>query len=159
MANKFDPALEKLKAKIFIETLSRLASNKIPYEYAISKIIWRLSLYLGTGSYIENWKYYPRISDKALEIRSRGSLNWKKELTFEHTEPLNQIYAKFLNSPFEFELNHAAKMICEYLPVIVTRYEERKITEHGFKTEGDPIKRFSHIACSFELKSEPKVTF
>ena len=142
------------KARIYIDMLNRLAAEDIPYSFAISKVLWELSLYLPTGSYVENWRKYHRASDAAEAIRrdTKTTAALKKQLRFEHPQPLNSIYSKILAGRGALRSQEVADIICEFPPVLVTRVEDAEITNRRLRDSGDPFERYKNIQLSFELR-------
>jgi hypothetical protein len=142
------------KARIYLEFLNRLAEASIPYSFGISKILWELSLFLPSGSYIENWKTYRRASVAAEEVRARVSATseLKKLLRFEHPLPLNVVYSRILSSHGVLSPQQVARLICEFPPVLVTRGEDEEITRRKLRSSGDPFERYKNIPLPFNLR-------
>lgn len=143
-----------VKAGLYIDLLNRLAEEDIPYSFAISKILWELSLYLPTGSYVENWRKYNRASDAAEVIRSsvKTVAEMKKQLRFEHPLPLNNVYSRIAAGQGKLMRAEVAEIICEFPPVLVTRAEDDEIIKRKLRDSGDPFERYKNIRLSFDLK-------
>jgi hypothetical protein len=142
------------KAQLYIDLLSKFAELRIPYSFAISKILWELTIFLPTGSYRENWKVYPRASDAAEVVRkdTRETRDLKKRLRFEHPLPINIIYQKIQISGGVLSRMEVAKLISEFPPVLITRDEDAEITRRKLRSTGDPYERYKNIPLSFDIK-------
>jgi hypothetical protein len=150
-----DTSIDAKKAKIFTNALVELAKEQVPYSFFISKIIWGASLYLECGHFKENWNTYPRASDAANRIRQAAGKDWRGELTFEHSQPLNQVYLLLQSQGPALTLEKAAEIIAEYPPVLITKEEDKMINANGHKTGGSPEERYLHIPLSgFSLRSK-----
>ncbi len=142
------------KARILTESLIKLAKNKIPYGFPISKMIWAVNLYLETGGFSENWNKYQRISHKAAKIRKQFKKNngFRKKITFEHPNPIKQIYRE-LTGHSKLSLKKASKIIGAYAPVLITKEENEIINKKKLRDRGMPKKRYDHIKINFKLKT------
>lgn len=141
-----------------INALVDCAKAGIKPSFVINKMLWGISLYLECGRFQrENWQTYERASDAAKQIRASGDKDWKRNVTFEHARPLNQIYQMFLDERATLTLERAAFIIGEYPPVLVTMEEELRMSKLGFKHGGVPEQRYAEIPISgFSLRSEPR---
>lgn len=142
------------KAKAILHALIEMAKDEeVPYDFFISKMIWAISLYLESGDYKENWKTRLRASDAAIKLRSE-SKEWKSLVTFEHARTLFDTFGLLRTGGRPLSLDDAAKIIAEYPPVLITREENDRINEKGFKKSGAPEDRYKDIEIStFELRS------
>jgi hypothetical protein len=142
------------KANAILRALLEIAQDqKVQYDFFISKMIWAVSLYLESGDYKENWKTRLRASDAAIKLRSE-SKEWKSLVTFEHARTLFDTFGLLRIDGRPLSLDDAAKIIAEYPPVLITREENDRINERGFKKSGAPEDRYKDIEIStFELRS------
>jgi len=152
------PRLNEAKAEIITSALIKLAQNKVPYGFPISKMIWGLCNYFETGEFSDSqlWKKaYERISDKAFKLRPNAD-SWKavdrKMVTIEHPKPICMIYDGLLAFNRSLNYSRAKELIGSYPPVIITRVENEIINQNGHKKCGDPEERYRHIKIGFALK-------
>jgi hypothetical protein len=150
-----DKTLDAKKARILINALVDCAKAGIKPSFVINKMLWGISLYLECGRFQrENWQTYERASDAAKQLRAAGDKDWKRNVTFEHARPLNQMYQMFIDERATLTLERAAFIIGEYPPVLVTMEEELRMTKLGFKHGGVPEQRYAEIPISgFSLRS------
>jgi hypothetical protein len=123
------------------------------YDFFVSKMIWGVSLYLESGDYKENWKSRVRASDAALKLREEKS-DWKKLVTFEHSRTLYDTFNMLRNNGNPISMDEAANVISEYPPVLITKEENQRINELGYKKTGEPEARYKEIEITtFELRA------
>ncbi|HLX17074.1 MAG TPA: hypothetical protein VKS24_17960 [Bradyrhizobium sp.] len=148
--------LEAKKARILTNALVDCAKAGIKPSFFINKMLWGISLYLECGSFRrENWRTYHRASDAAKQVRASGDKNWKRDVTFEHVRPLSKMYQMLLDEKETLTLERAAVIIGEYPPILITKLEEYRMAELGFKIEGTPEQRYCEIPISgFSLRSD-----
>jgi hypothetical protein len=127
----YDDNLNATKARILLGSIIELIHAGVKQSFYIRKMLWAVSLYLECGDYKEDWKKYPRISDAARKIRESGDKNWKKQVTFEHTRPLKQIYKMLEAEGDKLTIDRAASVIAEYAPMLITRKENEQMTNWG----------------------------
>ena len=151
-----DKTLVAKKARILINALVDCAKAGIKPSAVTKKMLWGISLYLECGSFSkENWRTYHRVSDSAKQVRESGDKDWKRNVTFEHARPLGRMYQMLLDERATLTLERAAVIIGEYPPVLVTMEEELEMAKRGFKGDGTPESRYSHIPISgFNLRSD-----
>lgn len=158
---KNDPNRLKAKARVFINAINQLAVAEVPYSLGSSKMLWELSIYLSTGSYIENWNRYPRASVAAEEIRASkiSTASLKKVLRFEHPQPLVVIYSKILAGNGLLSVQQCADIIAEYPPILITKEEDDEIRFRKLHRSGAPTERYQNIDLSFPLAARSIVDF
>ena len=141
------------KAKAILQALVQMTTDKgIRYDFFISKMIWAVSLYLESGDYKENWKTRLRASDAAIKLR-QSSKNWEKLVTFEHARTLSDTFNLMRAGGERLSLETAAELIAQYPPVLITREENARINERGFRSSGIPEVRYDGIEISsFDLR-------
>lgn len=151
-----DKTLAAKQARIFINAVVDCAKAGIKPSSVTKKMLWGISLYLECGSFTkENWRTYHRVSDAAKQVRESGDKDWKRNVTFEHARPLGRMYQMLLDERATLTLERAAFIIGEYPPVLVTMEEELEMAKRGFKGDGTPEERYSHIPISgFSLRSD-----
>ena len=140
------------KARILTEALIKLAKIGVPYGFPISKMIWAVNLYLETGGFSENWSKYKRISLKAAKIRTQFPQDFRKRITFEHPNPINQIYQELSEQKGNLSLEKAFKIIGAYPAVLITRGENETINKKKLRDKGLPEIRYEDIKINFNLK-------
>jgi hypothetical protein len=152
-----DDTLDAKKARILINALIDCAKAGVRPSFSTNKMFCGIVLFLECGSFNrENWQTYHRISDAARLVRDSGDKLWKRNVTFEHVRPINQMYRMLLDERDSLTLDRAALIIGEYPPVLITIAEELRMSELGFKHGGVPERRYAHIPMSgFALRSEP----
>lgn len=147
-----------IKARILVEALCELAKAGVPYSFYVSKILWGVSLYLQCGDFVERWQTYPRISDAARKIREAQQKDWRKQVTFEHARPINQIYKLLLNQGASITPEKVVEIIGAYPPVLIARKETPDLNP-GHKTGGEPEERYRRIPITgFTLRAGPIYT-
>jgi hypothetical protein len=146
-----DKTWQSRKAKAISHALVEIAKDQeTPYDFFISKMIWAVSLYLESGDYKENWKTRLRDSDAAIRLRNE-SKDWKSLVTFEHARTLYDTFGLLQKA---ISIDDAAEIIAAYPPVLITKEENERINERGFKKSGAPEDRYKEIEIStFELRS------
>jgi hypothetical protein len=150
----YEKNLNATKARILLGSVVELVHAGVKQSFYIRKMLWAVSLYLECGDYKEDWKSYPRISDAARKIRESGDKSWKKQVTFEHTRPLKQIYELLEAEGGDLTIDKAAAIIAEYAPMLITREENDRMNRLGFKLKGEPEARYQHVHFSgFTLRS------
>jgi hypothetical protein len=149
-----DDTWQARKAKAILKALVEIARDtETPYDFFISKMIWAISLYLESGDYRENWKTRLRASDAAIRLRNE-SKEWKSQVTFEHARTLYDTFSLLRKEGASISIDDAAKIIAEYPPVLITKNENERINEKGYKKSGLPEERYKEIEIStFELRS------
>lgn len=150
-----DKTLAAKKARILISALVDCAKAGCKPSFVTTQMLRGISLYLECGSFTkENWRTYDRASDAAKQVRESGGEDWKRNVTFEHARPLNQMYRMLLDERATLTVERAAVIIGEYPPVLVTMEEELRMSKLGFKHGGPPEQRYSEIPISgFSLRS------
>jgi hypothetical protein len=148
-------SIHGIKARILVEALCELVKAGIPYSFYVSKMLWGVSLYLQCGDFVERWQTYPRISDAARKVREARQTDWRKQVTFEHAQPLNQIYRLLLSEGSSITSEKAVEIIGAYPPILITRAENIALNKRH-KTDGAPEQRYREIPFSgFTLRTEP----
>jgi hypothetical protein len=142
------------KARAILKALVDIAQDpEATYDFFVSKMIWAVSLYLESGDYKENWKSRVRASDAALRLREERP-DWKKHVTFEHSRTLYDTFNMLRNKGNPISFDEAAGIISEYPPVLITKEENERITDLGFKKSGAPETRYQEISITtFELRA------
>jgi hypothetical protein len=149
-------SIDGVKARILVDAICELVKAGVPYSFYVSKILWGVSLYLQSGSFVERWQSYPRVSDAARKIRDTRSKDWRKQVTFEHVQPLNQVYALLLKEGQLIAPAKAVQIIGTYPPILITREEDAGLTKNGHKSSGDPEERYRNVRFSnFTLETSP----
>lgn len=150
--------LARKKAEILTKGIIELAQNSIPYSFATAKMIWAVSNYLEMGRFTDRevWPTYRRISIKALEIRNASPRDFRSRITFEHPNPIKQIYDQLIGQKDSLDLRKASEMIGAFPAVLISKDENKTINDMGFKQKGNPIDRYRHIALAgFTLETKP----
>jgi len=148
-------SLAAKKARILISALVDCAKAGVKPSFVTTQMLRGLCLYLECGTFTkENWRTYERASDAAKQVREAAGENWKRNVTFEHARPLNQMYRMLLDEKATLTVERAAFIIGEYPPVLVTTEEELRMSKRGFSHGGVPEERYAEIPISgFSLRS------
>lgn len=146
------------KAQILTNGIIELARNSIPYSFATAKMIWAVSNYLEMGRFTDReiWPTYQRISVEAQKIRSTNPRGFRKSITFEHPNPIKQVYEQLIEQRGSLDLRRASEIIGAFPAVLISRNENITINKMGFKQKGNPIDRYRHITLEgFTLETKP----
>jgi hypothetical protein len=170
--------VESRAAATILKALVALAGDGARYTFYVSKMIWRVSLYMECGDWTLDWKTYPRISVAADAIRVKAAglgwkypgvdagigstpgaaakkKKWQNDITFDHARTISDAYAMMRAQKSALKFDAAAFLIAEYPPVIVADFENADITRRGFRNTGDPEKRYQGIPLKgFSLRTE-----
>lgn len=153
-------AHEDLQAFVLLRAIVDLAKIGMAKGFIRGKMLWAMSLYLECGHFNENWRGYHRISDAARVVRDAKDRPWierRRDITFEHSRTLRQMYGMLVDEHASLSLERAAEIIGKYPPVLILVREDEAMRERNpaFKFGGSPEDRYEAIPITgFSLRSE-----